>query len=107
MEPTGTDPTEARTRLTAERERIAGLISEIDKERSDDGPIDILSGDVGADTTQASTELGMLIDLKNELHEIDLAFARLDDGTYGIDEVTGEPIDPARLAAVPTARTNI
>ena len=32
---------------------------------------------------------------------------RLDDGTYGIDEVTGEPIDPERLEALPTARTNV
>ena len=35
------------------------------------------------------------------------ALARVDDGTYGIDEVTGEPIDPDRLDAFPTARTNI
>ena len=29
------------------------------------------------------------------------------DGTYGIDEQTGEPIDDERLAALPAARTNI
>jgi RNA polymerase-binding transcription factor DksA len=32
---------------------------------------------------------------------------RLDEGTYGIDEVTGERIDPARLDARPEARTNV
>jgi RNA polymerase-binding transcription factor DksA len=32
---------------------------------------------------------------------------RLDDGTFGVDEVTGDPIDPERLEALPTARTNV
>jgi DnaK suppressor protein len=38
---------------------------------------------------------------------VDAAFGRIDDGTYGYDEQTGEPIDPERLAAEPTARRNI
>ena len=42
-----------------------------------------------------------------QLSELQAALARVDDGTYGIDEVTGEPIDPARLEAIPTARTNV
>ena len=35
------------------------------------------------------------------------AIERIEQGTYGIDEETGEPIDPARLEAMPTARTNV
>ena len=42
-----------------------------------------------------------------ELGEIEAALQRLDDGTFGVDEVTGEPIDPERLEALPTARTNV
>ena len=45
--------------------------------------------------------------LEAELAEIEAALQRLDDGSYGVDEVTGEPIDPARLEALPTARTNV
>jgi RNA polymerase-binding transcription factor DksA len=41
------------------------------------------------------------------LAEIQAALRRIDEGTYGIDEVTGEPIPPERLEAVPTARTNV
>ena len=37
------------------------------------------------------------------LVEIDEALARLDDGTYGICAVCGEPIGEARLEARPTA----
>ena len=32
---------------------------------------------------------------------------RIEAGTYGIDEETGEPINPDRLDAIPTARTNV
>jgi len=44
-------------------------------------------------------------DAAARLAEIDAALARLDAGTYGICAVGGEPIDPARLAARPTATT--
>ena len=39
--------------------------------------------------------------------EVEAALQRVEDGTYGIDEHTGEPINPARLEAIPTARTNV
>lgn len=39
-----------------------------------------------------------------ELGEIDHALAKIENGTYGICEVSGEPISEARLAAIPTAR---
>lgn len=101
------DPDQARDRLLAERSRIQGLLDEIRMERRDDGPIDALSGDAGADTTTAATDLGIRDELNHALAEVDAALERVEAGTYGLDEVTGEPIDPARLEAEPTARTNI
>jgi DnaK suppressor protein len=41
------------------------------------------------------------------LHQIDRALARLDNGTYGYCEDTGEPIDLRRLDAQPTAMLTI
>ena len=38
------------------------------------------------------------------LNEVQLALRRLEEGTYGICEQDGEPIDPVRLEAVPWAR---
>lgn len=38
------------------------------------------------------------------LNEVQLALRRLEDGTYGTCQEDGEPIDPARLNAVPWAR---
>lgn len=42
---------------------------------------------------------------RRRLEEVDAALARLEDGTYGTCVVGGEPIDPARLVARPTATT--
>jgi DnaK suppressor protein len=97
----------ARRGLTARRDQLVRQLDEIDRQRRDDGPIDIASGDEGQDTTRAATELGLEADLRAALDEVDAALRRIDDGTYGYDEETGEPIDPERLAAEPTARRNI
>ncbi len=41
------------------------------------------------------------------LEAVDAAIKRIDDGTYGIDKKTGEPIDPARLELFPEADENV
>ena len=50
------------------------------------------------------TAPGNLTIVEGELRDIDDALRRLDDGTYGICEECGKPIDEARLEAVPWAR---
>lgn len=42
---------------------------------------------------------------RRHLVEIGRALARLDDGTYGVCVICGEPIAPGRLEARPTAST--
>jgi RNA polymerase-binding transcription factor DksA len=44
--------------------------------------------------------------MEKDLSDVETALQRLDEGTYFTDEVTGAPIDPAHLAANPTARRN-
>jgi len=39
------------------------------------------------------------------LNDVEQSLSRLDAGTYGRCEECGEPIDDARLAELPTART--
>ena len=63
--------------------------------------------DTGSDTFEREKDLAILEQLEGELAELQAALARIDAGTYGVDEVTGDPIDPARLEALPTARTNV
>ncbi len=51
--------------------------------------------------------MGLEADIEQSLADVTAALQRVDDGSYGHDEETGEPIDPVRLEAVPTTRTNI
>ncbi len=41
------------------------------------------------------------------LQEIDAALERIDEGTYGICQKTGEPIERRRLEAIPWARLSV
>ena len=61
----------------------------------------------GSELFEREKELSILESLEKELAEIQAAIERIENGTYGIDERTGAPINPARLEAMPTARTNI
>lgn len=110
------DSNEARARLEHERDRVHGLIDNLrgeglDVEEADQSGelshYDQHPADTASDTFEREKDLAILEGLEDELAEIEAALQRLDDGTYGIDEVTGEPIDPARLDAIPTARTNV
>ena len=97
----------ARRRLLEERAHLQRQLGDIEDERNDDGPIDMLGGDAAADTAMATSELNLRSGLSHSIAEIDAALHRIELGTYGIDEETGDPIDPERLDAVPAARTNV
>ena len=71
------------------------------------------SGDVGDDMDQASSErdreFSLIIHQRHlrRLKQVDEAFERIDEGTYGLCEGTEEPIDPKRLMIMPLARFSI
>jgi len=60
--------------------------------------------DIGTDNYEQEFALGLMDSERRILHEIDDALQRIEDGTYGICEGTGEPISKARLKAQPWAR---
>jgi RNA polymerase-binding transcription factor DksA len=97
----------ARKRLLEERAHLERQLGDLEHERDSDGPIDMLGGDAAADTTAATSELNLESGLAHSIAEIDAALHRIELGTYGIDEESGDPIDPERLDAVPAARTNV
>jgi DnaK suppressor protein len=47
---------------------------------------------------------GMVEQHRQAIKEIDVAFRRLENGSYGVSEATGEPIDYKRLMLIPWAR---
>ncbi len=97
----------SRKRLLEERAHLQRQLDDVEHDRTGDGPIDMLGGDAAADTSMATTELNLRSDLAHSIVEIDAALHRIELGTYGLDEETGEPIDPERLDAIPAARTNV
>lgn len=53
------------------------------------------------------TRLAILNQLEVRHRNIKLALEKITNGSYGICEISGEPIEIARLNANPAARTNI
>ena len=111
----GIDPNEARRRILEEKTRVEGLVSQLRDELGDEreseqaelADYDQHLADSGSDTFERETDLSILERLERELAELQAALERIENGTYGIDEVTGEPISPERLEAMPAARTNV
>lgn len=60
--------------------------------------------DAGTDSYDRDFTLSLLSSEQNALYEIDQAIKRIENGTYGLCELTGEKIQPERLEAIPWAR---
>jgi RNA polymerase-binding transcription factor DksA len=109
------DDDAARRRLTTDRTHVQGLIDAMHDEGTghpaapDAGDTELQSdaGGQGSETFEREKDITILEQLEHDLAEIEAALQRLDDGTYGIDEVTGAPISRERLEAIPTARTDV
>lgn len=82
--------------------RRDGLLRDVREELSDlhiETP-----GDAGTDDFDRDFALGLLSSDQNALYEIQQALNRIRNGTYGICEATGRPIEANRLAAIPWTR---
>lgn len=60
-------------------------------------------GDEGTETYEREKDLGLLQDTQQQMAQIARAREKLAQGTYGVCEECGQPIDPERLAALPQA----
>jgi RNA polymerase-binding transcription factor DksA len=102
----------AREHLVAERARLddvkAGLPdieSESENERlSELSDLDQHLADVGTETFDRERDLSILDQVEGELADVERALQRLDEGTYGLCEACGKPIEDERLEALPAAR---
>ncbi|HEV3312407.1 MAG TPA: RNA polymerase-binding protein DksA [Chloroflexota bacterium] len=91
-------------RLEAQKHELLGQIADLrgevavaddDQETPDDGSV--LEGREEA--------LGQIAFVRDELDRVARAMRRIAEGTYGLSEVSGEPIPRGRLEALPTATT--
>ena len=60
--------------------------------------------DAGTDTYDRDLTLSLLSSEQDAVYEIEAALTRIRDGTYGICELTGKPIEPGRLEVIPWTR---
>lgn len=77
------------------------LASDAKEERAN---YSIHMADAATDTYDTDWALSMLSSDQNALYEIDEAIRRIEAGTYGKCELTGNPIEPERLSAIPWTR---
>lgn len=63
--------------------------------------------DAGTDQYDQDFALSMISSEQSALYEIEEALNRIRSGTYGICELTGNPIEPERLAAIPWTRFSL
>ena len=64
-------------------------------------------GDAGTDACDRDLALCLLYQEQNTLLEIDEALQRIEEGTYGVCEMSGKPIPMPRLEAIPFARFTV
>jgi len=74
------------------------------EERSDLSHMPIHMADLGTDSYEQEFTLELMDSERKLLTEINDALSRIEDGTYGICEIDGEPIPRQRLEAIPWAR---
>ena len=102
------DLDQRRTELIDLRTRVLGAAQDIVSGDEDDGELSSAAGDQHL-ADHASEMLDREVDESLEenaeqlVHEIDVAVARIDAGTYGTCARCGQPIPEERLEAVPYA----
>ncbi|HET7577844.1 MAG TPA: TraR/DksA C4-type zinc finger protein [Bacillales bacterium] len=61
--------------------------------------------DSGTAVFEREKDFALRKQVEDELRDVNHALEKMENGTYGICEVTGQPIPLERLQAIPTART--
>jgi RNA polymerase-binding transcription factor DksA len=97
--------TEQQRQLLALRDWFLGKRSAVTQNARGEIPA---SGEHMADAASESYDrdyaLALLSSAQNALYEIDQALNRIASGTYGICEMSGQPIEAGRLKAIPWTR---
>lgn len=104
-----------KAKLVAEKERLEGVIAEVDRQREEirltetgsEHNVDPDNMDGGSLAFEMEMEASVQANAMELLEKVNRALGRIEDGTYGICEVSGEPIPVARLEALPYATTTV
>ncbi|MEL6497578.1 MAG: TraR/DksA family transcriptional regulator [Planctomycetota bacterium] len=97
--------------LLAKRRELAGDVEEMERgmaslgDRGGDPALDV--AEQGSDAYDQSLSIGLAEADRKLIREIDEALRRIDEGVYGVCEVTREPISTQRLNELPWTRLSI
>ncbi|MFA6172061.1 MAG: TraR/DksA C4-type zinc finger protein [Kiritimatiellales bacterium] len=93
--------------LLSLRERVSGEYSTLSRDNLEANQRDPSLSDQGTDTFDREMELNMMGSEQEVLFEIDAALRRIEKGTFGICELTSQPINIERLQALPYVRYTV
>ncbi|CAN5168131.1 hypothetical protein BH20ACT24_BH20ACT24_01310 [soil metagenome] len=102
---------ELRARLVAERGDLQAQYQELEEstfsvnqsEMTGEMGFDEEYADAGTATFEREKDLSLVNNLRDLMDKIDKAIAKMDEGTYGLCDRCGKPIERARLKALPYA----
>jgi RNA polymerase-binding transcription factor DksA len=69
--------------------------------------VDQHPADEGTELFEREKNLAVQSTLSRELDEVNIALQKFEDGTYGVCEMCGKPIDERRLRAFPAATHDV
>jgi DnaK suppressor protein len=100
---------ELRARLEEERDELAAQLAGIEEdsfattqsELAGDVGLDDEAADAGTATFEREKDLSIEQNVRDLLQKIERALKRMDEGTYGLCERCGKPIEKARIKALP------
>jgi len=97
-----------RSHLEMEQKRLTEQLSQLEaslrsaEERREGSPFGKREEEA-AETVELEKRMSLEKRLKEQLAEVEKALHKFENGTYGLCENCGQPIDPARLEALPEA----
>ena len=107
--------TRLHLRLVDEQGRLEAMIEEFDRQREhsrltetgSEHNADPDNADGGSLAFEMEMDLSIEQNAKELLEKVERALKRMDEGTYGVCEISGKPIPLARLEALPYASTTV
>jgi DnaK suppressor protein len=97
-----------RSQLESEQERLAHELEQLKAsvrpadERREGSPFGKREEEA-TETAELETRLGLEKRIRDQLAAVEHALSKFEKGTYGLCDICGQPIDPARLEALPQA----
>ncbi len=97
-----------RERLQAEHDRLVAMHSDSLPRRDSEAPQEPGdTADLAEEERERTVSLGQADEDHRRLAQVRRALQKLEEGTYGLSDLTEEPIPRERLEAIPWATANV